>query len=371
MKLRSLETVRSKSRISSVDIFRAIAIISVVIYHFNGFLPFGYLGVDLFFVISGLLVGSILIRKFKKNEKINFWKFILQRGFKIWPSYYWFLVFGTLLAYLFYSADRPDFYISSAKDSLRYVFFFQNYTAGAFHWPFDHVWSLCIEEHFYILFPIMLICVMFLFGNNRSMLILSVAGLIIAGIFFKLLSFYLSSGVDAFTVTQKRIDGLGWGVILAILVTYYEEWLRRSKQLVYMFILGVILFSCSIYLCADHNTVRYQGVVLYSLTPFCFFLMLLGLYFVDFSKWTSLRFVSYYSYNWYLWHPIFVLLCGKYFGVNGLGLVIYLAASFFTAMLFTILIEERFLRMREPVLSRIFRSTKEQEQATMAGRDNK
>lgn len=72
MNLRSFEVLRANTRIPSVDVFRAFAILPVVIYHFNKSLPYGYLGVDLFFVISGLLVGSILIKKFKRNEKISF-----------------------------------------------------------------------------------------------------------------------------------------------------------------------------------------------------------------------------------------------------------------------------------------------------------
>jgi peptidoglycan/LPS O-acetylase OafA/YrhL len=85
--------------------------------------------------------------------------------------------------------------------------------------------------------------------------------------------------------------------------------------------------------------------------------MLLGLYYHDFSKWKPLRFVAYYSYNWYLWHPLFVLVIGKYFGVNWLGLIIYMIVSFLISMLFTILIEERFLAIRETVLNRIFKKT--------------
>ena len=57
-RLKAFQTVNNKDRISSVDIFRSLAIISVVIFHFNHQLPFGFLGVDLFFLISGLLVGG-------------------------------------------------------------------------------------------------------------------------------------------------------------------------------------------------------------------------------------------------------------------------------------------------------------------------
>jgi peptidoglycan/LPS O-acetylase OafA/YrhL len=214
MKLKSVEVLKAGTRISSVDVFRAFAILPVVIYHFNKFLPFGYLGVDLFFVISGLLVGSILIRQYKKNEKINFSRFILQRGFKIWPSYYSFLLVGTLLAFLFYGQDKPEYIIGGGRDALRYIFFYQNYTWGPSHWPFDHIWSLCVEEHFYILLPLLLLFIKDLFKNNRNTLVLSVAAMILTGISFKILTGKYTPGVDTYSTTHNRIDALGWGSVI-------------------------------------------------------------------------------------------------------------------------------------------------------------
>ena len=78
LKLRSIQQINNPLRISSVDIFRAFAIIAVVLIHFNHFLPYGSVGVDLFFVISGLLIGGLLTKEFNSGTKINFVKFILR-----------------------------------------------------------------------------------------------------------------------------------------------------------------------------------------------------------------------------------------------------------------------------------------------------
>lgn len=107
-RLKVFQIINNTKRISSVDIFRSVAIITVVIFHFNHQLPYGYLGVDLFFLISGLLVGGLLTKDFESGNKINFFYFFLQRGFKIWPSYYAFLLFGSLIAIYFYKTIDSD-----------------------------------------------------------------------------------------------------------------------------------------------------------------------------------------------------------------------------------------------------------------------
>ncbi len=355
MHLKSLQTINSRDRISSVDVFRAFAILPVVIYHFNSFIPYGYLGVDLFFVISGLLVGSILIRKFKKNEKIIFWKFILQRGFKIWPSYYCFLLVGTILAYIFYRYDKPEYIINGAGDSIRYLFFFQNYTGAPYHLPFDHVWSLCVEEHFYILLPIVFLILTALFKNSRNLLILSVVGLIASGIVFKFISVYFMPGISTYSTTHNRIDALGWGVLLGVFTTYFGDYLKKLKWLPLVFIVGLLLFALNLVALLQLKSAFYQDAIFYSVSPFCFFLMLLGLYYHDFSSWKPIRFIAYYSYNWYLWHPLFVAIVGRYIGINWWGLLVYMIVSFTVAVFFTILVEEKFLKHREAIINKIFR----------------
>jgi len=353
MKLKSLEVIQSSDRISSVDVFRAMAILAVVIFHFNGYLPYGYLGVELFFVISGLLVGGILIRKFKRNDRINFFQFILQRGFKIWPSYYWFLFFGWFIAFLIFHNDHPGYYPkSNLKDVSRYAFFYQNYKAAPGHWPFDHVWSLCVEEHFYILLPIMIIIVKAMMENRRAMLFMSIAALIVGGFILKLLGYYLTRSGEAYSVTHARIDNLGWGVLLAALVSYHGDALRKVKKIYLFFVVGLLLFVMALFIRVYFEFEFYNRVIFQSVAAFCFFLMLLGVYYHDFSKWKSIRFISYYSYNWYLWHPLTVVVVKKYLGISPGSFMVYMAISFLAALFFTILIEEKFLMLRGRVMKK-------------------
>lgn len=113
-------TLKSPERNTTLDIFRAFAILGVVLYHFNFTIYHGTLGVDLFFVISGFLVGGLLIKDFQREKKIVFTEFFMRRGFKIWPSYYFYLLIGGILAYIMYHKTNPGLLPSNWW---RYIFF--------------------------------------------------------------------------------------------------------------------------------------------------------------------------------------------------------------------------------------------------------
>ena len=356
--MRGFEVVRvlkNQNRNSGVDVFRGIAILAVVLYHFNGTLPFGYLGVDLFFVVSGLLVGGLLTKEFLNSGRIHFFKFILQRGFKIWPSYYVFILLGTLLAYFFYRNSHPD-QIIHLWDMKRYLLFYQNYTGLPFHWSFDHVWSLCVEEHFYILLPLMFLFVQRFVSEQRRkfMLYFFVIATIFAGVGFKALSWYFTDGKDTYSATHNRLDGLAWGVLLNLIIYDYGNRIKSSPYLKLLFFFGLMIFLIAIYVSSVINSELYNRVFLPSLVPIAYFLMLMAVYYMNFSGWFPVRFIAYYSYNWYLWHSVFVYFIYDIFGDTLLGLFIYMVLSFSISVIMTITIEEFFLKRREKILNKWF-----------------
>ncbi len=310
-------------------------------------MPYGYLGVELFFVISGLLVSGVLIKNFQRDQPVDYFRFILTRGFKIWPSYYTFLIVGLGLAWLLYRNTDPQ-QIIQIWDLKRYILFYLNYTGGNYHWSFDHVWSLCVEEHFYILLPILFI-VLQRFFNTRKYLFLFVGLVIFFGIIFKPLGFYLTRGHDTVSMTQYRIDALGWGVMLNLLITFYPVLIKKySKSLL---ISGILLFITAL---VCDQSLFFHYVVLPSLAPFSFFLMIAGAYYIDFRKLKVLRLIAYYSYNLYLWHVVYVNFIHRIIGNNILGLIVFFILAMSTAVLFTIIVEEKALAERENILSRIF-----------------
>lgn len=342
------ETLNSTKRNSSVDVWRGIAIVSVVLFHFDGYLPFGSIGVDLFFVISGLLVGGILTNKLLNDSEIKYFRFILQRGFKIWPSYYVFILLGSVLAYFFYSQEYTH-QVIPFSDLSRYLFFYQNYTGIPFHWSFDHVWSLCVEEHFYILLPILFLIIR-KFNSKKKLLFLSLFIVILLGFLFKYYMLYYTTGKDTYSATHNRIDALAWGVLLNVILKLYGTDFKKYKYQISYFIIGTIGLIISIWLNYNFASEFYSKVVYHSILPIFFTLMIFGTYYYNFSRLRIIRILGYYSYNWYLWHPIIVVLVSQSIGTAWYGLIIYLVCSFSIGVFFTLLIEEPFLNLRKRIM---------------------
>lgn len=104
-------------------------------------------GVDLFFVLSGFLIGGLLFLELKRYGRINLKRFYIRRGFKIYPAFYCLLA-STLVVQKLEHLPFPP-----ARPLLGEVFFLQNYLGGIR----GHTWSLAVEEHFYIVLPLLLV----------------------------------------------------------------------------------------------------------------------------------------------------------------------------------------------------------------------
>jgi peptidoglycan/LPS O-acetylase OafA/YrhL len=142
-------------RIKSIDFLRFLAVVLVLFRHFDvksysitntyfykcvsELQNIGWIGVDMFFVISGFLVSSLIFRELDYKQTFNVKRFLIRRGFKIYPSFY-ILIFFTALLF----SIKQKLIVS---DLIAEVFYFQNYHTGLW----THTWSLAVEEHFYFL----------------------------------------------------------------------------------------------------------------------------------------------------------------------------------------------------------------------------
>jgi peptidoglycan/LPS O-acetylase OafA/YrhL len=150
-----------KKRLVELDLLRAVAIFLVIGRHtpylapsnypypvkmfFLYWMKLGWIGVDLFFVLSGFLISGLLFREYIQHGQIKLGRFLIRRAFKLYPAYYAFLLI-TLIWQIMVGKPRPLPLYSFLSNSL----FFQNY--GPAVW--NHTWSLAVEEHFYF-FPLL------------------------------------------------------------------------------------------------------------------------------------------------------------------------------------------------------------------------
>ncbi|MED7788475.1 acyltransferase family protein [Francisella sp. 19X1-34] len=190
-----------------IDGLRALAVLSVVLFHLNlSWVKSGFLGVDIFFVISGYLITSIIIRDLDNNS-FSLKNFYLRRIRRILPALITVLIFSSFLAWLILLPQDLENYsesLVSAIASVSNLFFFIKLDFGYFGAdsqiiPLLHTWSLGVEEQFYLLWPIVLI---FLFkiglSTKKKLFATSIILLILSCLVF------LSGKIDIYMLSSQR-----------------------------------------------------------------------------------------------------------------------------------------------------------------------
>ena len=252
-------------RLPGLDTLRAVAIAVVMVFHLQGLLPdlfdpigrFGWMGVDLFFVLSGYLIGCQLLKPVRDGRGVFLLEFYRNRAYRILPVY---LV--VLALYVFWPLWREAPGMSPLWQFLTFTEnFFIDYSVNH---AFSHAWSLCVEEHFYLLLPVIVL------GMSRRAkawkTIALLAFLVALGIAIRSYVYFhvllpLGPDSDAFSPryieriyypTYTRLDGLLAGVALALVRIFRPGWwsaiLQRSNGLLAG---GVALMALTLWLFAD------------------------------------------------------------------------------------------------------------------------
>lgn len=300
-------------RIFGLDIFRSLAIILVMIEHGKVFFNFNVSlpdGVDLFFVLSGYLIGNIIIKSVTNNKFnfINLRLFVIRRWFRTLPNYFLFLLINILFIHFDLIKGIINKYI------VTYFVFFQN-----FHKPYDFLfwesWSLSVEEWFYLFFPFLIFIFFKLnlyISLKRKFLIVTLM-FIVLPLIYRICFYQENLDFDLYyrKLVLTRLDTIGFGILGAYLYNFHNHnWLKNKNT---FFVIGAffLIFMSNIAYVNDffHKT-------------FCFTLTGLSILFLipKFSsfkdekiRFKPFRFISKISYSMYLSHLIILQLISNLF----------------------------------------------------------
>jgi peptidoglycan/LPS O-acetylase OafA/YrhL len=222
----------------------------------TGISSVGWVGVDLFFVLSGFLISRLLFQELEKTGRIRLGRFWLRRGFKIWPSYFAaylsLVVLWVISNRVFHMGDgQGDAMLSHLAPN---IFFIQNYSP--FNWRWPHSWSLAVEEHFYLILPVVLVMANAFPGvaskraRYRSLFrtgLLFCAAVLLARL-FTIFVWPAPRGSDAWLSTyypsHTRADGLVCGVMLGYASQEglpILDWLRRHTAALIAFAIACLV----------------------------------------------------------------------------------------------------------------------------------
>ena len=178
-----------KKILNHIQFLRGISVILVFFYHLKlSYFDYGFLGVDIFFVISGFVITSIIYNEIKKTKRFNFYNFYTRRFKRIYPVLFFVL---TISFFLIIFLQPLDLFLNNLKvyflslfgvSNFYYLFLKKDYFDTVFDDPFAHTWSLGVEEQFYIIFPLLLFFILKYEKYVKSVLILSL--LVFIGIVF-------------------------------------------------------------------------------------------------------------------------------------------------------------------------------------------
>ena len=363
-------------KLHGLDHLRALAIALVFIFHYPGvadlpgwawkIIDFGWVGVDLFFVLSGFLIARQLFAELKATNSISVKQFFIKRFFRIIPVY---LV--VVAVYFLVPVFRER---ESLPALWRFLTFTQNIGLNpSINGTFSHAWSLCIEEQFYLAFPLVIAALVYFKVTNKGVYL--IAGLFL---FTCLIRLYIwntymapligkEGGDGNFWVTwmyyptHTRLDGLLVGISIAGLVDFYPALTEKiTKYANLLLITGIMILTGAYFLCFPRNgfnanvfgfpliAIGFGCMVLAAISPGCV------LYKFK-SRITSS--IAILSYSVYLIHKAVRHLCFVYFGKMGLDeesywmLLLSIVFTILGALILRYTIEKPFLRLREKLLA--------------------
>jgi peptidoglycan/LPS O-acetylase OafA/YrhL len=370
--MKSKSSHHTHQKLQGLDHLRALAIIMVFFFHYfiissgqpewlPGIAKFGWTGVDLFFVLSGFLISSQLFSQIKQGKLISIKQFFVKRFFRIIPA---FLL--TVGLYFIFPIFREK---ETLPPIWKFLTFTQNFGLNLKEFgTFSHAWSLCVEEHFYLLLPLTLLFLQHLnkFKNSYWILLL----LFLFGFAIRFYSYeylYLTKTSELnrvlwhkyiFYPTYNRLDGLLIGVAIAGMNKFSPVFWGKISNYGNQFIaLSLLVMTSAYFLCEDQFTFN-ASIFGFPLVSFGYGLLVVGaispssfLY-----RWNSrvTTLIATLSYAIYLTHKGIIHITHQlfmnYITDSNILLLICVISCVLGALLINLIVEKPFMKLRNKTL---------------------
>ncbi len=300
---------------SEIDGLRALGILGVLAYHLEIFvnekqlLPGGFLGVDIFFVVSGYLITSLLYEEYKIKGNFSLLNFYFRRAKRLLPVLIIVILFTSLLSYFYFFPSEYSYYLKSVTSSFFFVSnIFFHYSGQSYgeniisEKPLLHTWSLGVEEQFYIFFPLFLLIILKYFEKYKIFL-LSI--IIFSSLLFSLKISSTNPSFNFYFLTSRI-----WELLVGAIIVFWKDNIRffevLNKNVISLFGFILIIFSFFYFKEVNNHPSFFTILPVFG----CFLILL------DKSKdnfinkilsFKILRGLGLISYSLYLWHyPLLV-----------------------------------------------------------------
>ncbi|RKF15974.1 acyltransferase [Altericroceibacterium spongiae] len=312
----TVKEAAGKTHIPGLNGMRAIAVMLVIIAHygFQDVVP-GGLGVTIFFFISGFLICTLLLREQEKSGTIAIKAFYVRRFLRLAPEMY---VFVGLTALYFFVRGVPvelgRAFAAVAYWMNYYKIFNLSSEGSGIHW--GHLWSLAVEEHFYLTFPLLVLALVKV--PKRLMLLLTII-LIVCPIYRAFTLIENFPGHYTYYASEARADSLAYGCLLACLARYSEGAVALFRRFANPALpLGILVLLATLVLRNEF----FRETIRYSLQGIGIGMIFIGLYYGSLGpvllEWLETPIADWLgklSYAIYLWHFILLNVIDMEFGV--------------------------------------------------------